>query len=140
MNYFPIGELSKLSQVKVPTIRYYESIGLLPEPIRTSGNRRVYTEDSLRRLNFIRRARELGFDGQAIRQLQDLLEDPSQPCENAHSIAEHRLQEIEEKLTQLQELKSRLLDMTSCGNHTNIESCTIMERLDHDNKPIPSTK
>jgi len=131
METFTIGELSRRSEVKIPTIRYYESIDLLPQPLRTESNRRLYTQNTLRQLNFIRRARDLGFDIEAIKQLQSLLEDPSQPCANAHEIAEHRLQDVEDKLKQLQDLKKKLLKMVSCGRHQNIEHCAIIETLDH---------
>lgn len=57
-----IGGLSSLAKVKIPTIRYYESIGLLPKPSRSEGGRRMYGEDALRRLRFVRHARDLGFE------------------------------------------------------------------------------
>jgi DNA-binding transcriptional MerR regulator len=132
MSIFPIGELSRLSRVKVPTIRYYETIGLLPEPKRTASNRRIYNLESLRQLNFIRRSREMGFHIEAIRQLQALLEDPDQPCENAHRIAEDRLHEIDEKITQLNALKSRLRAMVHDGCHTEVKTCALIEGLEHD--------
>jgi len=72
----PIGEAAKQSGVKVPTIRYYEQIGLLPAPPRSRGNRRLYDAADLRRLAFIRHARELGFDVEGIR---TLLSPPGRP-------------------------------------------------------------
>ncbi|WP_163597377.1 MerR family transcriptional regulator, partial [Klebsiella pneumoniae] len=58
----PIGEVAKQSGVKVPTIRYYEQIGLMPAPPRTDGNRRIYAAKDVQRLAFIRHAREIGFE------------------------------------------------------------------------------
>ena len=75
----PIGEAARQSGVKVPTIRYYEQIGLLPAPPRSEGNRRSYEATDLRRLSFIRHARELGFEIEAIRALLTLQDDPAQP-------------------------------------------------------------
>ena len=66
-----IGELSRQAEVKIPTIRYYEQIGLMAEPVRTEGQQRRYGFNDVRRLNFIRHARELGFEVEAIRQLLD---------------------------------------------------------------------
>ncbi|MFX8672475.1 MerR family transcriptional regulator, partial [Acinetobacter baumannii] len=66
-----IGEAARQSGVKVPTIRYYEQIGLLPAPPRSEGNRRLYGTADLRRLAFIRHARELGFEVGSIRTLLD---------------------------------------------------------------------
>jgi len=75
---FPIGKLSQASEVKVPTIRYYEEIGILPEPERSAGNQRLYTQETLERLSFIRHARELGFTLEAIRELLSLSDNPNQ--------------------------------------------------------------
>src|SRR5215468_2340036 len=87
----PIGVVSARSGVRVPTIRYYEQIGLLPKPPRAKNNRRLYSTTDLRRLTFIRRARELGFDIKAIRALLSLQDDPNQSCRTADTIARIRL-------------------------------------------------
>ena len=69
MHEVSIGEAAKLSGVKAPTIRFYEEIGLLPRPARTGANRRLFADDDLRRLAFIRHCRELGFNLDALRAL-----------------------------------------------------------------------
>jgi len=125
-----IGELSNTSGVKIPTIRYYESIGLMPEPERTESNRRVYSHESLRKLRFIRHARELGFDMEAIRQLQELTQHPDQPCDNVHVIAEERLAEIDKKISHLIDLKKKISSMTCGHNHMTVENCRILKSLD----------
>ena len=84
MKPLPIGILAKETGVKIPTIRFYENIGLLPEPDRADNNRRTYGPDSVRRLRFIRHARELGFEIDAIRQLLDMAGDPDRCCGEAH--------------------------------------------------------
>ena len=86
----PIGEAARRSGVKVPTIRYYEQIGLLPAPPRTESNRRLYDARDLRRLAFIRHARELGFEVDAIRALLALQDNPNQSCAAADMIARAR--------------------------------------------------
>ena len=79
-NDFAIGEAARQSGVKVPTIRYYEQIGLLRAADRTDGNRRLYGRRDLDRLAFIRHARELGFEVDAIRTLLSLQDEPEQSC------------------------------------------------------------
>src|SRR3954471_18809479 len=86
MDSVPIGEAARQSGVKVPTIRYYEQIGLLSAPPRNEGNRRQYDGNDLRRLAFIRHARELGFEVDAIRTLLALQDQPGQSCAVADEI------------------------------------------------------
>src|SRR5690242_1241889 len=105
---FPIGHLAELTGVKVPTVRYYEQIGLLPAPPRTNGNRRLYAAKDARRLTFIRHARELGFEIDAIRTLLTLQDDPGQSCAAADIIARARLREVEQRIASLQALRVEL--------------------------------
>ena len=93
-----IGEAARQSGVKVPTIRYYEQIGLLPAPPRSEGNRRQYDAADLRRLAFIRHARELGFEIEAIRAMPVLQDRPEQSCAAVDEIARTRLAEIERRI------------------------------------------
>jgi DNA-binding transcriptional MerR regulator len=129
---FPIGEAARQSGVKVPTIRYYEQISLLPAPGRTEGNRRCYTADDLRRLAFIRHARELGFEIEAIRTLLDLQNTPGQPCGTADTIARARLQEVEQRIRSLTALKAELELMIEGCRHGRVADCHVIEVLaDH---------
>jgi len=90
-----IGQLSKETHCKVPTIRYYEEIGLLPAPSRTSGNQRRYGAEHVIRLGFIQHCRELGFRQKAIRDLLALTTHPDQSCEAVSEIARaHNLKGI----------------------------------------------
>ncbi len=77
---FSIGDLARLSGVKVPTIRYYEQAGLLPQPLRTEGNQRRFGQPDLERLQFIRHARDLGLPMEAIRDLLELSAHPEAPA------------------------------------------------------------
>ncbi len=81
---FSIGELSRRTKVKVPTIRYYEEMGLLAEAERTSGNQRRYDKAGLERLSFIRHARDLGFSIEAISSLIELQEHPGPILRNGN--------------------------------------------------------
>jgi len=134
-----IGEAARVSGIKVPTIRYYEQMGLLPEPPRTEGNRRVYDEARLRRLTFIRHARELGFDIGAIRTLLDLQDNPGQSCVPADSIARQRLQDVVERIERLKALQIELERMIAGCTHGTIAQCRVIEVLtDHGQCETPT--
>lgn len=124
-----IGHLARATGTKVETIRFYEKTGLLPEPARTEGNYRAYSGDHLNRLSFIRRARDLGFSLEQVRELLALADDRNQSCSAVDAIAtEHRL-EVERKIRDLQALKAELdslIDQCSCGT---IAQCRIIETL-----------
>ncbi|WP_139310661.1 MerR family transcriptional regulator [Allorhizobium taibaishanense] len=127
-----IGEAARISGVKVPTIRYYEQVGLLPQPPRTDGNRRLYSQAQLQRLTFIRHARELGFEVDAIRTLLDLQDKPGQSCSPADSIARRRLADVEERIERLMALKAELERMITGCSHGTIAECRVIEVLaDH---------
>ena len=129
-----IGEAARQSGVKVPTIRYYEQIGLLPVPPRTDGNRRHYDSADVSRLAFIRHARELGFEVDAIRTLLVLQDDPDQPCASADTIARARLVEIEQRIASLTALKAEMERMIEGCRHGRVATCRVIETLaDHGN-------
>lgn len=128
-----IGKASEQSGVKVPTIRYYEEIGLLPAPARSDSNRRYYESQDVRRLAFIRHARALGFEVDAIRTLIEMQEKPSQSCATADEIAAVRLAEVEARIGKLTALKDELERMIECGRHGKVRDCRVIEILaDHD--------
>jgi DNA-binding transcriptional MerR regulator len=128
----PIGEVAKQSGVKVPTIRYYEQIGLLPAPPRTEGNRRLYAEAALRRVTFIRHARELGFELEAIRTLLTLQDEPNQSCASADIITRDRLADVEQRIRSLTALKTELELMLEGCRQGRVAECRVIEVLaDH---------
>lgn len=132
MPRIPIGEAARRSGVKVPTIRYYEQIGLLPAPPRTEGNRRHFDAGDLRRLAFIRHARELGFAIEAIRTLLTLQDDPHQPCGVADAIARARLADVDQRIASLTALRSELHLMIEGCSHGRVDHCRVIEVLaDH---------
>lgn len=124
-----IGEAARSTGMKVPTIRYYEQIGLLNRAPRTSSNRRTYDVADVRRLRFIRHARELGFDIEAVRELIALAGHPEEPCERADEIARARLTEVERKLVRLKGLRGELRAMIANGAHGSIRECRVIEVL-----------
>ena len=129
---FPIGELARRTAVKVPTIRYYEQIGLLPEAPRSDGNRRLYGSTEVERLNFIRHARDLGFEIEDIRELLAMAAQPQSSCHQVDSIANNHLAEIERRIASLTALKRELTRMIEECGHGRVCDCRIIEALaDH---------
>jgi DNA-binding transcriptional MerR regulator len=127
-----IGEAARSSGVKAPTIRYYEQIGLFPAAPRTEGNRRTFDAADLRRLAFIRHARELGFNIDAVRALLTLQDNPSQSCGMADAIARDRLAEVEERIDKLTMIKAELERMIEGCAHGRVDQCRVIEVLaDH---------
>lgn len=132
MSPLPIGVVSLETGVKVSTIRYYEEIGLLPRPDRAGNNRRTYGQDTVRRLRFIRHARDLGFEIEAVRRFLSLAVDPNQSCEDADRIARAHLAEIESKIARLEALREEMRRMLQQGAHGEIKDCRVIEVLgDH---------
>ncbi len=128
-----IGELSGATGVKVPTIRYYEEIGLLPLPLRTSGNQRRYNSGHMQRLSFIRHARELGFSVDSIRRLLQLSDEPDAPCAEVDQLACDRLAEVEHRIQKLNALKKELKRMIAECAGGSVSQCRIIEVLaDHE--------
>ncbi len=127
-----IGELAKRTGCKVQTIRYYEQIGLMPQPGRSSGNQRLYGEKQADRLAFIRHSRELGFPLEAIRELLELSDDPNRSCEQADRIARSQLREVEVRMAKLATLKTELERMLQQCSRGRIADCRVIEVLaDH---------
>ena len=127
-----IGKLGQAAGVKVPTIRYYEQIGLLPEPDRSAGNQRLYPTSALDRLAFIRHARELGFPLEAIRDLLGLSDRPDQSCAAVDAIAQTQLAAVRARIARLTALEAeleRMIGQCACGT---ISDCRVIEVLsDH---------
>ena len=132
MRDMPIGSLAERTGVKVPTIRYYEQAGLMPTAARTEGNRRVYDAKDVSRLRFIRHARDLGFEVDAIRQLLDLADQPERPCEGVDAIARVHLREIDSKISRLTALRAEVRRMTDECAHGRVGDCRVIQVLaDH---------
>lgn len=124
-----IGALSKATGTKVETIRWYERVGMLPAPARTAGNYRSYGADHLRRLSFIRRARDLGFSLEQVRDLLRLADDRGRSCEEVDAIAREHLDEVERKIADLEALRRELTDLIGQCRHGTVAECRIIEAL-----------
>jgi len=130
---FSIGELSKATGVKVPTIRYYEKEGVMAPPIRTQGNQRRYSRKDLDRLSFIKHARDLGLTMPAIRQLLDLSTQPDKPCERANAIAQEQLEAVRARIAKLRRLETELERIAgSCTGGHMVSDCNVLKAFaDH---------
>jgi len=124
-----IGRLSAATGVKVPTIRYYEEIGLLPEAERSAGNQRLYRADHQERLAFIRHSRELGFPLDAIRELLSLSDRPDMSCAAADVIASRQLSAVTDRIARLEALKLELERMLAQCAQGTISDCKVIEVL-----------
>ncbi|MBL4750180.1 MAG: helix-turn-helix domain-containing protein [Amylibacter sp.] len=129
-----IGTLARKTGTKVQTIRYYEQIGLMHVPGRTSGGQRRYYDHDLDRLSFIRHGRQLGFSLNAIRELLALADNPKQSCANADSIARKQLLQVDQRLLRLKALKKELKRMITDCECNRVADCKVLEVLrDHSN-------
>ena len=134
VNGYTIGELSRRTGVKVPTIRFYEVRGLLPDPGRTTGGQRRYGDGELARLAFIAHARQLGFDLDAIAGLIALQDAPFEAHGNAHRIAGERLAEVRDRIARLRALEGELSRIVAtCDGHPDGQPCRVLGSLaDHE--------
>jgi DNA-binding transcriptional MerR regulator len=126
---FSIGELSRRAGVKVPTIRYYEQIGLLPAPPRSEGDQRRYDASHAARLSFIRHSRELGFDVGDIRELLAMSAQPSQSCLEADAIARRHIAQIDRRIAHLATLRAELQRTVEACGQGRIADCRVIETL-----------
>jgi DNA-binding transcriptional MerR regulator len=127
-----IGELSRRTGVKIPTIRWYEQAGLIDEPGRTAGNQRRYGAADLDRLAFIRHARDLGLGLEAIRELIDLGQHPDRPCADADRIAATHLAGVRARIARLRRLEKELARIAACRGD-RIGECRVLTALgDHE--------
>ncbi len=128
-----IGQLAKLGQVNLETIRFYERKGLLPRPPRSQSGYRAFPERSVRHLRFIKRAQQLGFSLAEIRQLLALKAAPDGDCAKVCRQAREKLREFDEKIHQLQAMKRALKGLTrACSGDRRVSECGILENLERE--------
>jgi DNA-binding transcriptional MerR regulator len=125
-----IGELAKVTSTKVVTIRYYERIGLLASPPRTSSNYRAYDREQVARLRFIRKCRDLGFALDQVRDLLRLSSRKEQDCTEVDRLAAAHLAAVESKIADLKRLATELRRLNNCcQGGGRIADCRIIEAL-----------
>jgi DNA-binding transcriptional MerR regulator len=125
-----IGDVARQAQLKIPTIRFYEAEGLLAAPPRSPNGRRQYSEADVRRLTFIRRARELGFELSDVRSLLDLADHPAQPYAEVGAIARRYLDFVQDRIVQLNRLRKDLARVArACAGGRSAGQCNVIEAL-----------
>lgn len=126
-----IGELSKTSGCSVQTIRYYEKEGLLSSPRRSEGNFRVYDNNSLKELEFVKHCRSLGIALSDIKRLIELKNRPEESCASVNALIDQQLELVNQRMRELKALKKDLQNMaSSCASGSIIEACGIIKSLD----------
>jgi MerR family mercuric resistance operon transcriptional regulator len=131
-----IGKLATAAGTDLETVRYYERIGLMPEPPRTTGGHRLYEAAHTRRLRFIRRARELGFSINDIRALLKLAEPSRTVCGDVRKIAAVHLESVRARLADLIKMESLLAATVAKCNGDGSPACPILEMLEADSPDL----
>lgn len=128
---YSIGQLSSKCDTKIPTIRYYEEVGLLSAPPRSSGNHRLYSEEHRQRLMFIYRAKGLGFSQREIKELVALGEVEPDACGQVMSLTTTHLKIVKSKIEELRQIERTLKTLLlNCKPDTG-ENCPIIENIQH---------
>lgn len=130
MNLVTIAQASAATGVSAKMIRHYESIGLIRAPVRTENRYRHYNEADLHDLGFIRRARDLGFSFEDIRQLLDLWRDKGRSSAEVKAIALRHIKELDEKAAQLAAMSRTLKRLAESCHGDARPDCPILEALD----------
>jgi MerR family transcriptional regulator, mercuric resistance operon regulatory protein len=124
--------LSEFTGTNIETIRYYERAGLLPAPVRSSGGYRLYGTDHFKRLNFIRRARALGFSLAEVRKLLTLADQRKRPCAEVRAVAEAHLADVRAKIADLRRMERVLKDTVARCEAGTRTHCPMIDALYED--------
>jgi len=127
---FTIGEIAKQAAVHVETLRYYERRGLVSKPPRTGANYRYYPRETVQRVRFVKRAQELGFSLNEIKELLSLRAAPKARCADVRDRAEAKISDIEARIRSLRRMKKALSGLLAeCEGQRPISECPILESL-----------
>ncbi len=133
MKPLTIGQVAKRTGIGVETVRFYEREGLLEEPERRPSGYRQFDESIVTRLRFIRRAKELGFTLNEIKELLSLKLDPTTTCADVKRRAEAKIEDIDDRIFALERMKQALVKLTSaCSGRGKTNDCPILDALDGD--------
>ena len=128
-----IGAVAQQGGVNLQTVRYYEREGLLPAPPRRASGYRVFPEEAVQQLHFIKRAQELGFTLAEIRELLSLRLDHEQNSSVVRALALSKIAAIEDKIRSLEEMKATLVRLADkCSGQGPVSECPILESIDSD--------
>ena len=129
-----IGKLSHQTGCHIETIRYYERIGMLPKPSRSEGGHRLYGQQHIKRLVFIRRSRELGFSLEHIRRLLRLIDGNQYTCQEVKTLVDQHLADINQKIADLRKLQKTLREISSQCTGESVPDCPIIDVLFEENR------
>lgn len=124
-----IGELARDAGCDVETVRYYERIGVLPEPRRGTNNYRIYTDVHRRRLRFVRRCRELGFGLDEVKRLLAMIDGGHYTCADVEAIGRGHLDEVRGRIRDLRRLEAGLADLVARCDGGSTPDCSMLEAL-----------
>lgn len=131
MDGITIGQLARRAGVGVETVRFYERKGLLPEPPRTYSGYRIYPEEAVHRLRFVRRAKELGFTLAEIRELLELRAGPDTTCDQIRERARAKIADVEARIRSLEGIRAALERLAAdCPAAGPVDRCPILEALE----------
>jgi len=129
MKGLKISQVGKQAGVNIETIRYYERLKLITEPERTESGYRVFSPEVVQRIRFIKRSQDLGFTLTEIQKLLTLTESAGYTCAQVKKIASQKLEEVELKIRDLENIKSILQDLLSKCEDGLVDACPIIEKL-----------
>ena len=125
------GKVARLAGVSVETVRFYENMGLLEKPARTSSGYRIYSPEAVKRIRFIKRAKELGFTLAEIKELLSLRATSGKDCDRVRQKAEEKIEEITERIKALQNMKRVLQKLVKeCARKKPGSECAILDALE----------
>ncbi len=134
MNGLTIGRLAKQVGLGIETVRFYERQGLIEPPPRTESNYRIYPQEEVARLRFIKKAKSLGFTLNEIKELMFVRHDPHATKADIKDRTLAKIKDIEGKITDLTRIKTALEHLaSSCDGHGPLDECPILAALDSDN-------
>ncbi len=138
MEHLTIGQVAKLAEVNVETVRYYERRQLVARPPRSDSGYRQFPPEAVQRIRFIKRAQELGFTLQEIKELLELRADPQARCADVRTRAEAKIVDIEDRIRTLQKMKRALAQVTAaCAGRGSTSECPILDTLDRPKEKQP---
>jgi MerR family mercuric resistance operon transcriptional regulator len=130
MEKMTIGQLAKEANVNLETIRYYERRGLVPEPPRNKSRHRIYPQEAIKRVKFIKRSQALGFSLKEILELLSLRVEPGTTCGDIKARAETKIADVEKRIADLEKIRKALLRMSGkCIGKGPVGQCPILEEL-----------
>ena len=133
MSRLTTGEVAKRAGVKVETVRFYERKGLIPEPERSASGYRLYKADTVRRLRFIQRAKDVGFTLRDIGELLSLRTRPGVSCADIRSRALTKIEDIDQKIRDLERMRNSLMSLAQeCSAEGPLSECPILDSLERD--------